>query len=54
MPGSAYLEWPKKNITDYLQPHGIKKITFVPYAGVGLNTESLSNRTMLIWNGWQR
>ncbi|MDP2723039.1 MAG: dipeptidase PepE [Bacteroidales bacterium] len=42
MVGEPYLEWPKKYIADFLQAHGIKKITFVPYAGVGLNTESLT------------
>ncbi|OFY50494.1 MAG: dipeptidase E [Bacteroidetes bacterium GWF2_41_31] len=42
MAGAPYLEWPKKYIADFLQSNGIKKITFVPYAGVGLNTESLT------------
>lgn len=41
MVGEPYLEWPKKYIADFLQSNGIKKITFVPYAGVGLDTESL-------------
>jgi dipeptidase E len=41
MAGEPYLEWPKKYIADFFNSHGVSKITFVPYAGVGLNTESL-------------
>lgn len=42
MAGEPYLEWPKKYIADFYKSHGISKITFVPYAGVGLNSESLT------------
>lgn len=41
MVGEPYLEWPKTYISDFLKKNGIKRVTFVPYAGVGLNTESL-------------
>ncbi len=41
MAGEPYLQWPQKYIADFFKAHGISKITFVPYAGVGLNTESL-------------
>ncbi len=32
--GEAYLEYPKQNIKDFLAPFGVKKVLFVPYAGV--------------------
>lgn len=41
MAGEAYLDWPKKYIKDFLNSSAIKKVTFVPYAGVGLSDESL-------------
>ncbi len=41
MAGEAYLAWPKKYIEDFLKAENVKKVTFVPYAGVGLSTESL-------------
>lgn len=41
MAGEAYLGWPKKYIKDFLNANQVKKVTFVPYAGVGLSEESL-------------
>ena len=41
MAGEAYLGWPKKFIKDFLKANDIEKVTFVPYAGVGLSNESL-------------
>lgn len=41
MAGEAYLGWPQTYISDFLNSEGIKKVTFVPYAGVGLSEESL-------------
>lgn len=41
MAGEAYLAWPQKYITDFLVAENVKRITFVPYAGVGLSEESL-------------
>lgn len=41
MAGEAYLAWPQKYIKDFLDAENIKKVTFVPYAGVGLSEESL-------------
>jgi len=40
-PGEAYLDWPKPFIADFLKKHGISKVLFIPYAGVGLSTQSL-------------
>lgn len=41
MAGEAYLGWPKHHIADFLNKNKVKKVTFVPYAGVGLSDESL-------------
>ncbi len=41
MAGEAYLAWPQKYIVDFLVAENVKKVTFVPYAGVGLSEESL-------------
>lgn len=32
--GEAYLEYPKENIRQFLAPKGVKKVLFIPYAGV--------------------
>jgi len=42
MAGEAYLGWPKQYIKDFLDNNNVKKVTFVPYAGVGLSEESLT------------
>lgn len=39
--GEAYLGWPQEYIKDFMAPTGVKNILFVPYAGVGLDEESL-------------
>jgi dipeptidase E len=39
--GEAYLGWPGDYIKDFMKPTGVKDILFVPYAGVGLDAESL-------------
>lgn len=41
MAGEEYLAWPKQYIKDFLENEQVKKVTFVPYAGVGLSEESL-------------
>ena len=42
MAGEEYLGWPKQYIADFLKTNEVKKVTFVPYAGVGLSEESLN------------
>jgi dipeptidase E len=39
--GEEYLAWPREHIKSYLNEYGVKKVLFVPYAGVGLSDESL-------------
>jgi len=41
MAGEAYLGWPKKYISDFLNNNNVKKVVFVPYAGVNLSDESI-------------
>ncbi|MBK9290636.1 MAG: dipeptidase PepE [Bacteroidetes bacterium] len=40
-PGEAYLGWPRPFIADFLKKYEIGKVLFIPYAGVGLSTQSL-------------
>jgi dipeptidase E len=39
--GEEYLAWPLNFIVDFFNRHGIRKVLFVPYAGVSLSLESL-------------
>ena len=43
MAGEAYLGWPQKHISDFLNRHKVKKVCFVPYAGVSLSNKSLED-----------
>ncbi|MBI9039442.1 MAG: dipeptidase PepE [Bacteroidales bacterium] len=39
--GEEYLGWPRPDIKKFLSSTTVKRILFIPYAGVGLSTESL-------------
>jgi dipeptidase E len=39
--GEEYLGWPQPYISDFLKATGVKRVLFIPYAGVGLSNESL-------------
>jgi dipeptidase E len=39
--GEQYLGWPRPYINDFLKKNNVKRVLFVPYAGVGLNPESV-------------
>ncbi len=39
--GEEYLAWPKDHIRNYLAEFKVKRVLFVPYAGVGLDETSL-------------
>ncbi len=41
--GEEYLAWPRTQITDFLTSTGVKRILFIPYAGVGLSKESIES-----------
>jgi len=40
--GEAYLGWPREFISEFLKPTGVKRILFIPYAGVGLSAAGLN------------
>jgi dipeptidase E len=40
--GEEYLGWPRQYIMDFMAGTGIKKILFIPWAGVNLSLESLT------------
>ena len=39
--GEAYLGWPKDQIADFLKRNGVKKVLFIPFAGVSLSPDGL-------------
>jgi len=39
--GEEYLGWPRNDIEDFLKNTGVKRILFVPYAGVALSDEGI-------------
>ncbi len=41
--GENYLEWPRPYIKEYLEKTGIKRVLFVPYAGVALSENGLED-----------
>lgn len=43
-PGEEYLGWPRPYIKDFLERLGIKKLVFVPYAGVTVNYTDYTNK----------
>jgi dipeptidase E len=40
--GEEYLGWPKQHIMDFMAGTGVKKILFIPWAGVNLADENLN------------
>ncbi|MFC2100567.1 dipeptidase PepE [Bacteroidota bacterium] len=38
-PGEDYLGWPRKDIKNFLDATNIKRVLFIPYAGVGLSND---------------
>lgn len=41
--GEDYLEWPRPYIDEFLKKTGVKRVLFIPYAGVALSDESLED-----------
>lgn len=41
-PGEPYLDWPKPYIGDFLAGQRIRRILFIPYAGIGLDIADLN------------
>jgi len=42
MAGEEYLGWPRNYISGFLKDNGVKKVTFVPYAGVNISNEDIN------------
>lgn len=40
-PGEEYLGWPREDIRNFLAETDVKRVLFIPFAGVGLSEESL-------------
>jgi dipeptidase E len=40
--GEEYLGWPRQHIIDFMENTGVKRILFIPWAGVNLSPESLT------------
>lgn len=53
-PGEAYLSWPVNFIEDFLGS-GVKKVLFIPYAGVGFSYDDYTDkvREALVPSGYQ-
>ncbi len=39
--GEDYLEWPRPYIKDFLNTTGVKRVLFIPFAGIALSDESI-------------
>lgn len=42
--GEAYLAWPKQAIADFFKKFGIKRVLFVPYAGVSVGYDNYAKK----------
>lgn len=42
--GEAYLAWPKKDIEDFFRKFGVRKVLFVPYAGVASGYDAYARK----------
>lgn len=41
-PGEAYLEWPRPYISTFLKNKSVKRILFIPFAGVNISSEGVN------------
>ena len=41
-PGEAYLEWTQSYLSDFLEQTRVRKIIFIPFAGINLTTEGVN------------
>lgn len=48
--GEAYLGWPREAIKNYLENNKIKRVLFVPYAGVGVTYDDYTNKVKSVFN----
>ncbi len=43
-PGEAYLGWPKEYLNDFISANGIRKVLFIPFAGVTITYDDYEAR----------
>ena len=48
-PGEEYLEWAKEYITDFLKDTSVKRILFIPYAGVTVNWDEYEAKVAAVF-----
>ncbi len=48
-PGEEYLGWPRNDIKNFLKDTGVKRVLFIPYAGVGLSDDGDINKSFDIY-----
>lgn len=48
--GEAYLGWPREAIKNYLETNKIKKVLFIPYAGVGVTYDEYTAKVNTVFN----
>ena len=48
--GEAYLGWPREAIKNYLENNKIKRVLFVPYAGVGVTYDDYTNKVKAVFS----
>jgi dipeptidase E len=49
-PGEQYLEWATQYIADFYHRYGIKKILFIPYAGVTVNWDDYEAKVQSVFS----
>jgi dipeptidase E len=49
-PGEAYLGWPKEYISKFVKATNIKKVLFVPYAGVTFSHDDYEQKVAAVYN----
>ncbi|MCD6659259.1 MAG: dipeptidase PepE [Lentimicrobium sp.] len=49
-PGEEYLGWPRQDITNFLKDTGVKRILFIPYAGVTVSYNDYEAKVNSVFN----
>ncbi len=49
-PGENYLGWPQDQIKSFLQKHNVKKVLFIPFAGVSLSYDEYERKVKAVFN----